>query len=74
MDFSIVCVYNNVEILNQYLLESLKSQTILYELILLDNSCNKYKSAAEALNYGGERAKGRYIMFVHQDIKFENSI
>lgn len=73
MDFSIVCVYNNREILSQYLLESLKKQTISYELILLDGSCSKYKSAADALNAGGEQAKGRYILFVHQDIKFKNS-
>lgn len=29
---------------------------------------NKFKSAAEAFNYGGENAKGKYIIFVHQDI------
>ena len=73
MDFSIICIYNNNEILDQCLLESLKNQTIPYELILLDGSCNQYTSAAEGLNSGGELAIGRYLMFVHQDIKLENS-
>ncbi|PKP61968.1 family 2 glycosyl transferase [Candidatus Atribacteria bacterium HGW-Atribacteria-1] len=65
---SAVCVYNNEKILNDYLLKSLKNQTVDYEIIALDNTQRKYKSAAEALNYGGRKAKGDYIMFVHQDI------
>ena len=65
---SIVCVYNDGKILNDYLLKSLKNQTVDYELITVDNTEGKYKSAAEALNHGGRRAKGKYIMFVHQDV------
>lgn len=65
---SIVCVYNNEKILNAYLLKSLKNQTVNYELILIDNTGGKFKSAAEALNRGGKQAKGEYIMFVHQDV------
>jgi GT2 family glycosyltransferase len=72
MDFSIVCVYNNGEILNLYLLKSLERQTIPYELILLDGSCDQYKCAADGLNVGGEKARGRYLMFVHQDVKIES--
>lgn len=69
---SIVCVYNNEEILNKYLIKSLKSQTEDYELILLDNTNKKFKSAAEALNFGGKKANGNYIMFVHQDVDLYN--
>lgn len=65
---SIVCVYNNKEIFEEYLLKSLKSQNINYELILLENTQKKFKSAAEALNYGGKKANGEYILFVHQDM------
>ena len=70
---SIACIYNNGKILNDYLLKSLKNQTVDYELILLDNAKGKYKSAAEALNYGGRRAKGKYIMFVHQDVDLSSN-
>jgi len=66
---SIVCVYNNELLLSEYLLQSLKHQTALFELITLDNTKNTFKSAAEALNYGGRKARGKYIMFVHQDIR-----
>ena len=65
---SVVCVYNNEKIVNDNLLKSLKNQTPKYELILLGNTKGEFKSAAEALNHGGKRAKGKYIMFVHQDV------
>jgi GT2 family glycosyltransferase len=65
---SIVCVYNNKEILEDYLLKSLKNQTVKFEFIGADNTNGQFKSAAEALNQGGKKANGKYIMFVHQDV------
>ena len=69
---SIVCVYNNREILEEFLLKSLKPQTSKHEIILMDNSKNRFKSAAEALNEGGKQAKGEYLMFVHQDVDLQS--
>lgn len=69
---SIICVYNNKNILIDYLLKSLKNQNKDYELILIDNSKWKFKSAAEALNYGGNKAKGKYLIFIHQDYDLAN--
>jgi GT2 family glycosyltransferase len=34
----------------------------------LDNTEREFQSAAQALNYGGKKAIGKYIMFVHQDV------
>ena len=68
---SIICVYNNKSFLEKYLLKSLKNQNKRYDLHLLENTHNQFKSAAEAFNYGGKEAKGRYLMFVHQDIIFD---
>lgn len=70
---SVVCVYNNDKILRDVLLKSLENQTAEFELITLDNTANRFKSAAEALNYGGLKAKGDYIMFVHQDMWFDSN-
>jgi len=67
---SIVCVFNNEKILKNVLLKSLKNQTIDFDLITLDNRGGRFKSAAEALNYGGTKAKGDYIIFAHQDMWF----
>jgi hypothetical protein len=69
---SVVCVYNNREILEKFLLKSLNDQSTEYEVILMDNTEGKFKSAAEALNEGGKKAEGKYIMFVHQDIDLKS--
>ncbi len=70
---SVVCVYNNKNILENYLLKSLKNQTVNYELINLDNTQEEFKSAAEALNQGGKNANGKYIMFAHQDVDLSSN-
>jgi len=72
--FSIICVYNNSKLLEHHLLKSLKGQTVGFELMLLDNSTGKFKSASEALNYGGHNAKTDYLMFVHQDFEFDSNV
>jgi predicted O-methyltransferase YrrM len=69
---TVVCVYNNERLLYKCLLNSLENQTVNYELILVDNTQGQFKSAAEALNYGGKRAHGDYIMFVHQDVELSS--
>ncbi|MBN2099221.1 MAG: methyltransferase domain-containing protein [Dehalococcoidia bacterium] len=65
---SVVCVYNNESVLKVALLRSLGSQTAKFEPILLDNRDGRYRSAAQALNDGGRRATGDFIMFIHQDM------
>lgn len=64
---SIISVYNNKESLEKYLLKSLKGQKVPHELVFLDNRGEIFPSAAKALNYGGNEAKGDYMMFIHQD-------
>jgi hypothetical protein len=66
---SVICVYNDRTILDNYLLKSINGQTSDRELILVDNTSKSFKSAAEALNKGGRDAKGEYLMFVHQDVR-----
>jgi len=65
---SVVCVYNNKSVLDMCLLPGLEKQSAGHELILLDNTERRYRSAADALNDGGKRAKGKYVMFIHQDV------
>ncbi len=65
---SVVCVYNDEETLKRALLGSLRHQTAEFQQVLLDNRDGRFRSAAEALNYGARQAKGDYIMFVHQDV------
>jgi len=65
---SVICVYNNRKILEDCLLKGLKDQTAESELVLIDNTGGQFCSAAKALNYGGKKATGDILMFVHQDI------
>ena len=70
--FSVICVYNSKQILAEYLLKSLQQQDAEYELIQIDNTQGQFDSAAKALNWGAKGAKGRYLMFVHQDVQLSS--
>lgn len=65
---SVVCVYNNQDIYERALLKSLRDQTAKFELVALENRGREFTSAAKAYNQGGAKAKGDYVMFVHQDM------
>lgn len=68
---SIICVYNNFEILNKFLIPSLRRQKNKdYELILYNNSTNNLTAASLALNCCANKAKGEILIFVHQDVYF----
>jgi len=69
---SVVVVYSNEGVLNEVLLAGLRRQNVPYELIALANTDGRFKSAAEALNHGAERATGRYILFIHQDVELDS--
>jgi Glycosyltransferase like family len=66
---SVICAYNDDRILQNVLLAGLSEQKAVFELITIDNRRNRFESAAEALNYGGKRATGDYLLFVHQDVE-----
>lgn len=67
---SIICVFNDKQILDSCLIASLVGQTAAHEVILLDNQKGRYVSAASALNEGARKAQGDLLVFCHQDIKF----
>lgn len=70
--FSIISVYNNRRVLEDWLLSSLENEDEeLYEKILVDNREDRFSSAAEALNHGADKAEGDYYVFVHQDVRLE---
>ncbi len=69
---SIICVYNNKDILDKYLKSSLETQSSKYELILVDNRDNEFSSATSALNFGAKQSSGDYLVFSHQDINLSD--
>ena len=66
---SVVIVYTNTVKLEEAK-KDLELQSIFQstELIILDNCQNRFSSAASALNYGASKAKGKIIVFMHQDV------
>jgi hypothetical protein len=67
---SVICVFNDLEVLRRRLLSSLASQTARHEVITVDNRDSRFDRAATALNWGAAQASGRWLLFVHQDIEF----
>ena len=67
-DVTIVCCWTN-EKQYQDFVNTLKAQTIPYELIGIDNRGNKaFTSCAAAYNSVMNQVKTRYVIYSHQDI------
>jgi hypothetical protein len=71
--FSIICVYNNRQKLNEYLIRSLNQQTVPFELLAFDNTGGGAISAARILNETARKARFEYLMFVHQDVALDSN-
>ena len=65
---SVICIFNNENQLKKQLKTSLEIQNLDFEWIAIDNSNNRFRSAAEALNYGSRQSKGDILIYSHQDI------
>lgn len=72
IDLAVICVYNKYDKLNQYLIQSIELQNVNCEKVFIDNTKNRFSSAASALNYGASKANSKYLLFVHQDIVFND--
>jgi hypothetical protein len=71
-DISIICIFNDEKIVDEFLIKSLKLQNLPFQLILVNNQNGIYPSAANAFNVHLNQANGDYIMFLHQDISFDD--
>ncbi len=71
---SIICVYNNSELLKTNLLDGLSRQSVSYQFIGIPNINNSlFQNIPSALNYGAGFATGDYLAFIHQDVYLPNS-
>lgn len=70
--FSLITVVNNREIYNDFLINLHTQVNIKYELIPIMNLHNELDSPREAFNQAGEKALGKYLMFIHPDIRFRS--
>lgn len=67
---SLITVYNNKSLVDEMIHSAQKQKNIEVDYVMIDNTSNKFSSAAQALNYGTEKAKGEVLVFLHQDIEF----
>lgn len=68
---SIICVYNNSQVLRDCLEASLHAglnDAPITEFIAIDNTHGAFPTAGAALNYGASRARNSILVFVHQDV------
>lgn len=73
IDLTLVCCYNNKKQLNEELINSLDKQNVSCDRVFIDNTHNRFSSAASALNYGASKVKTKYVIFLHQDVVFINN-
>lgn len=72
VDLSIVVIANKEDIYQDFI-NNLNTQTeISYELLTIDNYHNEFNSASKAYNSIIGKYNGRYLMFLHPDIRFLN--
>lgn len=71
INITLVCVYNNANILNSMLVKSLKQQNVMCKTVFFDNSSHYYTSAAKAFSELTEKVETKYVLYVHQDIIFQ---
>lgn len=67
---SLIAVYNKPKVLKEMTDSAKRQKNVELELITLDNTHNRFSSAAEALNYGTSKATGEVFVYLHQDIEF----
>ena len=69
---TIICIVNNIDIYNGFK-KSLEEQTFKdYDLISVMNLDGRYKGAREIYNQYTVADMGRYVLFIHPDIRFSD--
>ncbi|WP_298944425.1 glycosyltransferase [uncultured Microbacterium sp.] len=74
---SIVCVYNDPEVLESCLARSIRElldSAPATEFLPIDNRNNAFSTAGGALNEGAQRARNDVVVFVHQDVVLHSLI
>lgn len=71
---TIICIYNNEAQYHSFLVSSCELQKSEYQLIGIDNTFGKFKSAAGAYNSVLKDIMGDTVVFCHQDIAFSDEM
>ena len=69
-EFSIITIVNRENIYQEFKKSLSQQQQVDYELIKINNDNNQFKSARKAYNEASKKATGKYLVFIHPDIRF----
>lgn len=65
---TVICCTNNIKALKNELMKSLSTQTVPYDLIVINNKDHSFSSCSAAYNSAICKVKTKYVIFSHQDI------
>lgn len=72
IDVSIITIINDINVYNDFL-DNLSTQVdVTYELIAIDNINSQFTSARTAYNSNVDKATGKYLIFMHPDVRFHS--
>jgi hypothetical protein len=70
--FTLILIMNKKDVYNDFI-DNLETQNdVAYEVICIDNCNHQYTSARKAYNDAAMKASGKYLIFLHPDIRFIN--
>ena len=67
-EVTVVCCTNDMEKLRSELKRSLSSQSMEYDLIVINNKNNRFRSCSAAYNSVINKINTKYVIYSHQDI------
>ena len=70
--FTIITVWNKPDLFAQFQQELKRQQEVTYTLLAVDNSQNRYLGAREAFLSQMDQVQTEFVVFMHQDIRFQD--
>ncbi|MCX2187190.1 glycosyltransferase [Limosilactobacillus pontis] len=69
-EYSLITISNNESVYQEFKKGLKQQKDVDYELIKINNDHNQFNSARVAYNEAAKKARGKYLVFLHPDIRF----
>ncbi|MCC4322828.1 glycosyltransferase family protein [Limosilactobacillus reuteri] len=69
-EYSLITISNHEDVYQEFRKGLLQQKNVDYELIKINNDQNQFNSARTAYNEAAAKATGKYLVFLHPDIRF----
>lgn len=68
--YTLIVIMNKKNVYNEFINSLETQEDVSYEVICIDNCNNQYSSARKAYNEAVMKSNGKYLIFLHPDIRF----